>query len=142
MECHEKKRGRPKGSKTKEATPGRKRARKFFDMLFETDIQITKCASLVAEQNGVDTFQIFKDARRHDQSVTADLWQEAEQAKANFEESFAHESAGESLDEFIARFDSEIEEVELILAMGPHLPKEAKIIHRWTSRNESKGYLI
>ena len=142
MEWYEKKRGRPKGSKTQAATPGRKRAREFLDMLFETDIQVTKCASLVAERHGAETFQIFKDARRHDQSVTADLWQEAEQAKANFKEYFAHESAGESLDEFIARFDSEIEEIELILAMGPHLPKDTKIIRRWTSRNESKGYLI
>ena len=142
MEWYEKKRGRPKGSKTKAATPGRKRAREFFDMRFETVASPTSCAMAIADKFNTEPYQVFKDAARHEQSVAADVWQEAEQAKAELEKSFAQAYPGESFDEFISRFDSEIEEVESILVMGPHLPKDTKIIRRWTSRNASKGYLI
>lgn len=73
MEWYEKKRGRPFGATTKSRTPGFKRARAFAHLQYEQKIGTTAAARTVAEENDVDTFQIFKDFNRHLPKITAEL---------------------------------------------------------------------
>lgn len=85
MSSPQKKRGRPKGSATRAATPGRKRAKEFLDLVFESDVKKTHAARAIAEKYGVETYQIFKDSGRHYQFLTDEAWQEAEQAAREYD---------------------------------------------------------
>lgn len=89
MEWYEKKRGRPKGSKTKETTPGKKRAREFIEFRLDNELKPTKAAEAIGAKHGVETCQIFKDEKRHRESICRDLWAEADQARRNYEDMLA-----------------------------------------------------
>ena len=105
------KRGRPSGSKTKADTPGKKRAREYFDFRIEMDLRPTEAAKVVAEKHsvekyGVETSQIFKDAKRHEASITREAWAEADLARRNYEEMLA-------------------------TTIGPNMPTDARQIVDW-----------
>ena len=70
--------GRPKGSQTKSEVVGRRRARKYFDLLFDMGIPSTKAAKNVAQEFGVETADIFAAVRRNKAFLAAELSREAD----------------------------------------------------------------
>lgn len=86
----------------------------YFDLRLEKEIRSTKAADAVAEIHGVETFQIFKDAKRHEESITREAWAEADQAKRNYEEMLAS-------------------------TIGPNQPKDARQLTAWIISTTLKG---
>lgn len=122
MEWYEKKRGRPSGSKTRLMTPGKKRAKEFFDLQLDAGLKPTKAAKKVAEQhstrnNAVEPSQIFKDAKRHHDSLVADEWAAALEAKKQFEE-----------------LQSSM--------IGPQQPNDANVLVEWIAINVFRGHRL
>lgn len=118
MEWYEKKRGRPKGSKTRAETPGRKRARDYFDQRYDEDKRPTEAASIVSEKFGVEQYQVFKDAKRHEKHIAQELHEENERMRLVLE---ARQS---------------------VMDMGPHVPKSSRIYIAWMFLNALKGHLL
>jgi hypothetical protein len=106
MHTHERKPGRPKGAKTKGEVTGRKRAKKFLDLKFDEHLQITEAAFRVGNIFDVEPYQIHKDVRRHEATIAADVFREAEELER----------------QLLAR--------KAIIEMGPHpLTGRAEIFH-------------
>jgi hypothetical protein len=61
-------RGRPKGARNKADPPGVKRAREYWRLRDQNE-SATAAARKTAEQFGVDTTTIFRDAQRHDRRL-------------------------------------------------------------------------
>lgn len=117
MEWYERKKGRPVGSKTKASTPGKKRAREFLDLMFDNDLRATNAASLISEKHGVETYQVFKDEKRHRDSIIADCWKEAEQTRRDYE-------------------------ALLSSTIGPEIPSDAKTLVQWVAATALRGQRI
>ncbi len=81
MPNQERKRGRPPGAKTKSETPGRKRAREYFDLRFDDELGSSAAASIAAEKFDVEPYQIFKDAKRHEPVIAREVSAEAEKIR-------------------------------------------------------------
>lgn len=98
--------GRPAGSKTKGDTPGKKRAREFFEFKYATKSRPTRAAEVIATKFGVETFSIFKDAKRHEAALAEEEWEEAEQLRRKYED-------------------------RLYASIGPQMPSDPKIMIPW-----------
>ena len=100
------KRGRPPGAKTKSETPGRKRAREYFDLIFDSGLRSTAAAVAAAEKFSTEPHQIFKDKKRHEPFLAKEEHAKAEKAR------------------------QECEAIKAVLDMGPHeLRDEALVYH-------------
>lgn len=81
MPNQERKRGRPPGAKTKSETPGRKRAREYFDLRFDGELGSSAAASIAADKFDVEHYQIFKDVKRHEPFIANEVSAEAEKIR-------------------------------------------------------------
>ena len=106
MHTLERKPGRHKGAKTKGEVTDRKRAKKFLDLKFDEHLQITEAAFRVGNIFDVEPYQIHKDVRRHEATIAADVFRQAEELER----------------QLLAR--------KAIIEMGPHpLTGRAEIFH-------------
>jgi len=88
-----------------------------MDYRFDNDLRTTKAAEAIADKHGVEAFQIFKDAKRHQESIAIDAWNEANQAERDYE--------------------------EMLSAMiGPQLPNDAGTLICWSVIKALKGQSI
>jgi hypothetical protein len=108
--------GRPKGAKQKTSTPGKKRAEKFLEIKFDNSLRPTAAARVVADQFSVATEQVFKDAKRHEQTIVNGILKEAKE------------------------IERDVETRRAIMEMGPHQPKDARTLIFHIAANALKGY--
>jgi len=117
MKWYSRRPGRPQGSKTKQATPGKKRAREFIELQIDKELRPTRAAKLISEKYGVEVAQIFKDTSRHQEAIVREAWAEADRAKRDFEEILA-------------------------ATIGPHMPNDVRSICAWIALTSLKGQRI
>lgn len=108
--------GRPKGAKTKATTPGRKRAEKFLELKMDSSLRPTAAARAIADQFSVTTEQVFKDVKRHEQTIANDILNEALELERQVKARLA------------------------IMGMGPHEPRDARTRLFHILANALKGY--
>jgi hypothetical protein len=71
-----KKPGRPKGAKTRGNTPGKQRARRFFEVESANNLKPWAAAKIVAAEFRTDEARIIRDAKRHEAAITLEIAEE------------------------------------------------------------------
>ncbi len=101
--------GRPKGSKTSADTVGKKRARRFFELVLDEAMLPTMAARSVSDEFGTGVSEVFKAKKRHEQSLANECLIQARETKLTIENNLLiadmgpHELEGKALIFHLAR---------------------------------------